>query len=254
LAGYLILPIASRTIKLHQGMNLYNIGFSLGIIGTLFTIGLRVIGWEFPESTSVDGSYSNLLYLMLSVVFTLLLLIAWRLGVKQTAMKNLLQDDGAKTDFALKHGWSATLLNMSLLGWLSVSIIALLGYELHGPMLAGVLTVVGFGAFGKHVLNVLPVMLGAFLIGFTPWVDAQAVGPSIAILFVTALAPISLKYGVLIAIVAGMLHVVLGPFGLFLQGGFALYNNGFVAGIVAIVVVQGIARMFPIPRRKKRTS
>ena len=254
LAGYLIPPIASRTIKFHQGMNLYNIGFSLGIIGTLFTIGLRVLGWEFPESTSVDGSYSNLLYLMLSVVFTLLLLIAWRLGVKQTAMKNLLQDDGAKTDFALKHGWSATLLNMSLLGWLSVSIIALLGYELHGPMLAGVLTVVGFGAFGKHVLNVLPVMLGAFLIGFTPWVDAQAVGPSIAILFVTALAPISLKYGVLIAIVAGMLHVVLGPFGLFLQGGFALYNNGFVAGIVAIVVVQGIARMFPIPRRKKRTS
>jgi hypothetical protein len=53
---------------------------------------------------------------------------------------------------------------------------------------------------------------------------------------------------------AGMMHVYLGPIGLFLQGGFALYNNGFVAGVVATLVVQVHTRFLPKIQRKKRTS
>jgi Protein of unknown function (DUF1576). len=158
----------------------------------------------------------------LTGVITGMLLLGWRLGIKKPAIVQLLKDSGVRSDFSVHHGWPVTLLNMSLLGYGSLAIVSLLGFELHGPMIAGILTVVGFGAFGKHILNVIPVMLGAFLIGLTPFVDGQALGPSIAILFVTALAPVSLKYGVIVATIAGMVHVLLGPIGLFLQGGFAL--------------------------------
>ena len=254
LAGYLIPPISTQTAKLHQGMNLYNVGFSLGIIGTFFTVVLRLLGWNLSLSTAVTGTYTNTLALLLLVLFTSMMLLSWRLGIQKTNLLSLLKDVGVRSDFVTTYGWAATLFNMASLGMFSIAIIYFLGFELHGPMMAGVLTVVGFGAFGKHILNITPVMLGAFLMGLTPLVDGQAVGPSIAILFVTALAPLSLKYGVVVAVLAGMLHVYLGPLGLFLQGGFALYNNGFVAGFVAIFVVQIVARFLPTTKRKKRTS
>lgn len=253
-AGYLIPPISSFTPKVHQGMNLYNNGFTIGIIGTLFTVVFRLLGWNLSFSTAIDGSYTTSLYQLLLLLFTVLLLLAVRFGITKNNIIRLLKDVGVKTDFTKTHGLSATLLNMSLLGYLSLAVTYLLGFELHGPMIAAIFTVVGFGAVGKHLLNVIPLMLGAFLIGLSPWVDGQSLGPSIALLFVSALAPISLKYGFLIAVIAGMLHVLLGPLGLFLQGGFALYNNGFVAGFVAIVVVQLIARFLPKPKLKKRTS
>ena len=254
LSGYLIPPISTRTAKLHQGTNLYNVGFSIGIIGTMFTIVLRLLGWDLSVGTEVTGAYTPILTLLMLGLFTGMFLVAWRSRFQSKDIVALLKDVGVQSDFATTYGWPVTLLNMSLLGFLSIAMIYGLGFELHGPMVAGVLTVVGFGAAGKHIINVIPVMLGAFLIGLTPFVDGQAVGPSIAILFVTALAPLSLKYGVIIAMLAGMMHVYLGPIGLFLQGGFALYNNGFVAGVVATLVVQVHTRFLPKIQRKKRTS
>ena len=254
LSGYLIPPISRRTAKLHQGTNLYNVGFTIGIIGTMVTIVLRLLGWNLSVGTAVTGTYTPILTLLMLGLFTGMFLIAWQSRFQSKDIVALLKDVGVQSDFATSYGWPVTLLNMSLLGFLSIAMVYGLGFELHGPMVAGVLTVVGFGAVGKHIINIVPLMLGAFLIGLTPLVDGQAVGPSIAILFVTALAPLSLKYGVIVAVVAGMMHVWLGPVGLFLQGGFALYNNGFVAGVVASFVVQVHARFLPKIQRKKRTS
>jgi len=254
IAGFLIPIISVQTAKLHQGFNLYNIGFTIGIIGTLFAFVIRLMGWSLSFSTPVDGSYHGLLVLLLAIVFTLLLMLSLWLKVTKEQVLALVKDIGVKQDFSVAYGWGPTLFNMALLGYLSLVIVTVLGFELHGPMIAGVLTVVGFGAFGKHIVNVLPVMLGAILIGLSPFVDGAAVGPSIAVFFVTALAPLSLKYGVLLSILAGMLHVFLGPFGLGLQGGFALYNNGFVAGFVAILVVQLLQRLQPNKRLKKGVS
>ncbi len=254
ITGYLIPIISVQTAKLHQGYNLYNIGFTIGIIGSFFAFVFRLMGWSLSHSTPVDGSHHQILLLLLMLLFTVMLTISLWLKVNKEQWRALIKDIGVKQDFSIAYGWGPTLLNMALLGYLSLVVVTLLDFELHGPMVAGVLTVVGFGAFGKHIVNVLPLMIGAFLIGLSPWVDGTAVGPSIAVLFVTALAPISLKYGVVLSILAGMLHVFLGPYGLFLQGGFALYNNGFVAGFVAILMVQVFRKWQPSTRLKKGVS
>ena len=69
----------------------------------------------------------------------------------------------------------------------------------------------------------------------------------------TALAPITLKFGLITALFAGFIHVYLGPIGLNLQGGLALYNNGFVAGFVAALIV-GIDQMYHYIRKKLNTN
>jgi hypothetical protein len=105
--------------------------------------------------------------------------------------------------------------------------------------MGGILTVMGFGAFGKHPKNALPVMLGAtlwFLIVLMR--DGEVgVGLQIAVFFVTAVSPIAGRHGVFLGMVAGFIHIVLTPFTYVFQGGFDLYNNGFAAGFVAAILI-----------------
>jgi hypothetical protein len=124
---------------------------------------------------------------------------------------------------------------------------------LNGPLLAAVFNLIGFGTMGKHIMNVGPLILGAMLISLSPWVDATQVSTIGAILLSSSMAPISYRYGFPIALLAGMAIVFLGPLALQWQGGFALYNNGFAAGLIATFVVQ-VAKPFPrFQIKRKRT-
>ncbi|MCK7487284.1 MAG: DUF1576 domain-containing protein, partial [Bacillus subtilis] len=63
-------------------------------------------------------------------------------------------------------------------------------------VMGAILLIMGFAAFGKHPLNSLPVVLGAILaIQLTPieW----TMGPILAVLFVTGIAPLAGRFGFL---------------------------------------------------------
>ncbi|BCJ95416.1 hypothetical protein acsn021_29850 [Anaerocolumna cellulosilytica] len=53
---------------------------------------------------------------------------------------------------------------MSLIGFLSLVYVLMIGGVVNGPVLAGIFTVIGFGAFGKHLKNSLPVVIGELLL------------------------------------------------------------------------------------------
>jgi hypothetical protein len=148
------------------------------------------------------------------------------------------------SDYVNEYGMSASLLNVGIMGIFSLAAVFLLGVQIHGPLMGGILTVMGFAAFGKHPLNAWPVMLGAWLaIALTP-IELN-VGTTIAIFFVTAIAPIAGRYGIIVGVLAGFLHVVIAPFALVLQGGFDLYNNGFTAGFVGILIAPIAEAIWP---------
>ena len=65
-------------------------------------------------------------------------------------------------------------------------------------------------------------------------------GLVIAILFSLCLAPIAGRYGVLLGLLAGMLHVLIVPICLTTHGGLNLYNNGFAGGFVACALIAVI--------------
>jgi len=112
-----------------------------------------------------------------------------------------------------------------------------LGLKINGPVMSGILTVMGFGAFGKHPRNALPVMFGAWLAVLVTNYTFDSVGMVIALLFVTAVSPIAGRYGPLVGILAGFLHILITPLAYAFQGGFDLYNNGFAAGFVAALLI-----------------
>ena len=127
---------------------------------------------------------------------------------------------------------------MGLNGIMVTSYILIVGGQLNGPTLGSVLfAVIGFGAYGKHLKNIIPIMIGIIIGSLVKVWSINDPSILLASLFGTALAPIAGTYGWFFGILAGFLHssVVLhiGQ----LHAGLNLYNNGFSAGIVASILV-----------------
>jgi hypothetical protein len=116
----------------------------------------------------------------------------------------------------------------------------LVGGDLNGPVLGGILTVMGFAAFGKHIWNTFPVVLGVALAAVIFGRELAAPGVILAALFGTTLAPIAGEFGIPAGILAGFLHLAIvlrtGAWHI----GIGLYNNGFAGGLTATVLVSVI--------------
>jgi hypothetical protein len=152
----------------------------------------------------------------------------------------LRQSGQAPTDFIASVGLGPTLVNMSLTGAIATAYVLLVGSDLNGPTIGAIMTIVGFSAYGKHPGNILPIMLGVFIASLAkPW---QADDPSavLAALFGTTLAPLAGRFGWHWGIAAGFLHSSVVQSVVHLHGGLVLYNNGFAAGLVAIILVPVI--------------
>lgn len=54
---------------------------------------------------------------------------------------------------------------MGIMGFVVTGFVVLIGETLNGPLLAGILTVVGFSAHGKHFKNTIPILLGVYIAG-----------------------------------------------------------------------------------------
>lgn len=247
-AGWLTPMVVSIVGKFHQGYNLYNTGFGLGFIAMLFTAILRAFQVDVSVPTTLSFAFHDVLFWSISSVSILSIGISFL--IHRQAYKpwlRLLQSPGnLPSDFYKDFGLAATLLNVGSLGILSLVLITTYNIPISGPIVAGVFTFMAFGAYGKHILNSLPVILGLILCSSIQGFDLILPEPSIALFFVTALAPVSGKFGVFYGVLAGYLHLLVLPQAFVLQGGFDLYNNGFTAGLVAGIIVV-VAQQFPIP-------
>ncbi|MFU8793584.1 MAG: DUF1576 domain-containing protein [Acholeplasmataceae bacterium] len=251
LTGYVIPPLSTKAIKFHQGYNLYNVGFTIGLIAAVHAAILRAFNFDLALGGDSEPKFH---WIMVGIVVALSLIsIAAAVIIDKKGIANykyLIDSTGIlPSDYVDDYGMSATLFNVGVMGVFSLVGVFLLGAHIHGPLMGAILTVMGFGAFGKHPLNAWPVMVGAWLaVLLTP--ITLGVGPLIAIFFVTALAPIAGRYGIIVGLLAGFLHLVLTPYAYALQGGFDLYNNGFTAGFVGIIVAPIAEAIYPRFKRR----
>ena len=111
--------------------------------------------------------------------------------------------------------------------------VILIGGIVNGPVIAGIFTVVGFSAFGKHLKNCTPIALGVIIMALVFKEDITYTSTIITVLFSTTLAPLAGVYGYKLGILAGMLHFILATNVGIIHGGINLYNNGFAGGLVA---------------------
>ena len=239
LAGFILPPLASHFIRFHQGFSLYNMGFTSGIVGLLFMSLLRGFDLNNPPTAILLEEYSQGLAVYLTILFLSMILYGYETCTNiGKGLTHLFSHPGRLvSDFVASDGFPVTLINMGILGFISTGYVLLSGGTLSGPIFGAIFTVVGFGAFGKHVKNILPVMAGIYLANLVFVWEVSSIGSLLAALFATALAPIAGAYGILPGILAGFLHMAVVMNIGYLHGGISLYNNGFAAGFVAAILI-----------------
>jgi len=237
--GFIATPLAKKMVSFHEGFNLYNLGFTGGLLGAVITSVLKAYDFNIEPQKLISTKYHLVLLITCSMVFLLMISVGFYINKNSfKGYKQLLKCDGLKSDFVEKYGYGLSFINMGINGFISITFILLVGETLSGPLLAGILTIVGFSAFGKHPLNITPILFGVWLAGATTEVDKFVL--VLSALFGTAMAPISGVYGPIWGVVAGWLHMsVVRNIGV-VHGGLNLYNNGFSAGIVAGVLLPVI--------------
>lgn len=254
--GFLVPAVAGFTIRVHQGYNLYNVGFAAGFVALALASVLKGCGIDTTAESSWSSESHTALCVLLAVLILALLALGLTLGCRSwREYKPVLRHSGrAVADFILLDGVARAFVNMALVGVIALAyVLALypLGVRLNGPLSCCVISIMGFGAFGKHPKNILPVMLGAALAAaFLPKLSFTSPGVLIASLLCTGLAPVSGRFGWYWGIVAGFIHMCIVQHTSGLQGGMNLYNNGFTAGLVCVLLVPVIEALMPEPEEE----
>jgi hypothetical protein len=235
LIGFIIVPLASHMLRFHDGYNLYNIGFTAGIVGMVFTSFLRNFKINIMPVNIIYTQQNYAIIILLYLLFVFLCIVGIKINHDAPKLyKNIFHYKGRTvTDFTSLIGYGLTFLNMGIMGILSLSFALLLGGIINGPVIAGILTIVGFGAFGKHPANCAPIVIGVMLGGLFFRADFSSTGFIISALFGTTIAPIAGAFGPIIGVIAGILHLTLVTNTGIIHGGINLYNNGFAGGLVA---------------------
>ena len=238
-AGLMVPAISSHTIKFHQGYNLFNVGFSLGIISLAFNGVLRAFNLRASEISILSNDHNLFLYLFVAIL-ALVLLIAWIiLNPKSFKMiPDLYKRSGRLvSDYIRDYGVSIVMINQASLLTFEILICLIFKIELNGAIFGTILAVSGFAGAGLHLKNTSFVMLGAILMCLITKTNITSTSIIIGILFSAGVAPIAGRYGIIAGIIAGMLHIAILPLCRSFQGGYDLYNNGFCAGFVACILI-----------------
>ena len=237
--GFVMPPVAEHAHRVQNGMNLYSLGFSCGLVAMMLVPAFKAFGLE-PQSAHHWSTGNNL---KLGLALAVLCLGFIGLGLIREpgrALKKywaLLRTSGrAPSDYIRTFTPGPVLVNMGVDGLIATGYIVLTGGDLNGATIGAIFTIIGFSGYGKHAFNILPVMGGVLLGSLANHVDPNSSSLQLAGLFGTTLAPFAGVFGWPFGVLAGLLHssVVLQA-GLPLEG-MNLYNNGFSGGLVAIVL------------------
>ncbi len=249
--GFIMPPLAGYTYRIQNGMNLYNVGFACGLVAFIFVPLMSSMG-ATPATRYDWASDCGHIFFPLLLVFCLFLIAA---GLAFTPLpiwatwagyRLLLKTSGrAPTDYLRMFGAAPVMINTGINGLIGMAFIYLGGGTLNGPTVGGILTIMGFSAYGKHAGNIVPVMGGVFLGSLVMNWSLSDPSVQLACLFCTTLAPVSGYFGWPYGIIAGFLHSSVVLYTGSPVAGMNLYNNGFSGGLIATVlypVILAIAR------------
>ena len=246
LIGFLTPAMAAHSPNVHKGYDLYSAALPGVLLGLMAVAVLyKTLGNTVPEITATLGESSPAVVWTFCAVFFALCILGgfWLNGNSFQGYMDLLRDTGHKADFTAKYGAGLAIMNVGVYGLFICAYYILVGASFNGVTLGIIFCMVCFGAAGAHPGNVWPIMVGYVLAslaatqlfgGVFP-VNAQAI--LVGLCFASGLAPIAGDYGWWAGIVAGAGHYALVTSIPAIHGGFSLYNGGFTALVIAVIMV-----------------
>ena len=247
--GYLLPAGLAYSPKVHKGFALYSAALPVGMMAFFLNAALyTTVGLEVPGAMDTLGVTSavicNVFYCCL---FGGCVVAAMLMGCRFRTYWRLLTHHDIH-DFSSYYGNSVFLMNMGMFGLFVLGYYNLIGAPFNGVTFGIILCMVSICDSGASPANVWPTMLGyavasfAFggistLVGgeFTMTINSQAI--VVGLCYASGMCPISDHYGWQYGFLAAIMHYVLVSSVPVLHGGFCLYNGGFTATMICLILI-----------------
>lgn len=250
----------------HKGFDLYSAALPVGMVAfLLLSVLYKATGVEIPDAVSTldvaDPVITNTFCLIL---FSTFVVVAWFMGCRPKDYWKLMVDPDQIVNFSAIYGNAVMLMNVGLYGLSILGYYNLIGVSWNGVTFGVVFCMLATCNAGSHPANVWPIVLGYFLASrlfqvlamvtggeFTQYLHSQAI--IVGLCYANGLSPISDKYGWFYGTVAAMFHYCMVTTVPQLHGGMCLYNGGFTAALVCLLMVPPLERHFR-PKLERRAA
>ncbi len=267
--GFFLPAGLAHSPNIHKGFDHYSAAVPIGMTAFFLRAVLyTVLGVALPSAPSyaTPVTYQLGANVFCITVFALCILLALMLGCKPKDYWALLKDSGHGVSFSSKYGNAAFLMNVGVFGLMIVGYFNLAGLidgtnVWTGMTLGIVFCMLATCNSGSHPGNVWPIMAGymltSLLFGFLYQGEgkfALTVGNQsilIGLCYANGMSPIAGKYGFGCGILAGGLHYLLVTAVPSMHGGFCLYNGGFTAALICLLLVPQLERFLKTKDQRK---
>ena len=249
IVGIIVSAGLPHSPNVHKGFNLYSAALPVGM-AMFFINGMlyKVMGVELPGTTGdMAVASQSIVNIFCIALFGLMVVIALAMGAGKDYWA-LLKNRNQVNNVSGTLGNGVLLMNAGVYGLFILAYYNLIGAPFNSVTFGLIFCMLCTCNSGSRPSNVWPIMLGyvvasavtgwlsaALGANFTLAVNAQAI--AIGLCYANGLSPICDKYGWQYAFVASMIHYCLVTLVPGLHGGFCLYNGGFTAIFVCIILV-----------------
>ena len=256
--GFFLPAGLAHSPKVHKGFDLYSAAFPIGMMAFFLQATLfKTLGVPVPAAPSAEFlkvASPMIVNTFCIVLFGTAVVVAYVLGCRPKDYWNLLVDPELVTNFSSTYGNSVFLMNFGMFGLFIIGYYNLIGASLNGVTFGIVFCMLATCNSGSHPNNVWPIMLGYVVVSavfgriaaylgtdFTGAINAQAI--VIGLCYANGLSPVADKYGWRYGFVAAVMHYLLVTSVPTLHGGYCLYNGGFTAALICIILVPNLERL-----------
>ena len=255
--GFFLPAGLANSPKVHKGFDLYSAALPVGMTAFLLNgVLYKTLGVALPagaDAAQLQVASRLTVNVFCITVFGICVAAAFLLGCRPKDYWRLLIDPALVTNFSSTYGNAVFLMNLGVYGLFILGYYNLIGATFNGVTFGIIFCMLACCNSGSHPGNVWPIMLGYFvastvcgwlspLVGgnFTLAVNAQAI--CVGLCYANGLSPIADKYGWRYGFLAAVLHYLLVTSVPTLHGGYCLYNGGFTAALICIILVPELER------------
>lgn len=243
--------------KVHKGFDLYSAALPIGMTAFFLQALLyKTPGVALPAAPGAETlqvASTEVVAVFCGVVFGLCVVLALCMGFGPKQYWKLLTDPAQVTNIQAAYGNAGFLMNVGIYGLFILGWYALVGASFNAVTFGIIFCMLACCNSGSHPANVWPIMAGYFLMSlvfgqvsqlaggtFAGAINAQAI--CVGLCYANGLSPISDKYGWPYGLLAGSMHYVLVTSVPALHGGYCLYNGGFTAALICLILVPELER------------
>ena len=257
--GFFLPAGLAHSPKVHTGFDLYSAALPVGMTAFFLNATLyKTMGVDLPaapDASALQVASQSTVNIFCCVVFGLCIVFAFLLGCRPRDYWELLKDPDQVTSFSSRYGNATFLMNVGIYGLFILAYYNAIGASFNGVTFGIIFCMLACCNAGSHPGNVWPIMAGyvlsSFVFGwlsqlvggnFAGAINAQAI--MVGLCYANGLSPIADKYGWQYGILASCMHYLLVTSVPTLHGGFCLYNGGFTAALICLILVPELERFF----------